>query len=148
MRFTWGHAAIAIPTIIAIVFTTVLIKAISLKGRAELVVDDYYAKEIGYQKNIDDTQNGQDVNLKLELITTPILGITLSADKSLAYASGSLNMFRPSNKQLDFEMNLVLDSAQFMKLPESKLQTGAYQIQIQMEVDGQSLYIEQNVFIP
>jgi hypothetical protein len=148
MRFTWGHAAIVIPVIIAVVFTSVLIKAMSLKGRAELVVDNYYAKEIAYQENIDATDNAGQINLDLTLITTPNLAIGLSADKALTGAEGTVKLFRPSNKALDFDIPLQLDANNQMALPLEKVITGAYQIQIWLTIDDTPYYIEENVFMP
>lgn len=148
MRFTWGHAAVVIPVTIAVVFTGVLIKAISLKGRAELVVDNYYAKEIAYQENIDHTDNGKQINLTVNLITSPAVGFVLSADKEIAPVNGTVYMFRPSNKHLDFSMPLQLDSNNAMQLPNDKIVTGRYQLQVQFESEGTPYYIEHNVFIP
>ena len=57
MRFTWGHAAIAIPVTIVVVFTTVLIISMSDEHKTELVTEDYYAKELAYQDEIDQGRN-------------------------------------------------------------------------------------------
>ena len=66
MRFTWGHASIAIPVIIVVVFTSVLIRNMADDKKTELVTEDYYAQEIQFQDQIDHTKNA--LILKTDLL--------------------------------------------------------------------------------
>ena len=114
----------------------------------DLVTDDYYAKELAYQDQIDKMKNvkslGQDVFIKvlsgnvelrfpMELIEGPI--------------SGDLLFFRPSDKSLDRTMPLELDSAGNMNIATSDMTPGVYSLQIEWQAKGVEMYSEESVYL-
>lgn len=148
MRFTWGHAAVAIPVTIVVVFTSVLIRTFADDKKTELVADDYYAQEIQFQQQIDQTKNA--LVLKTELLWERdgdqwILG--LNGDYSPSEVSGELTVFRPSDSSLDFTVPIVLNENGIMSVPANRFKNGKYQIQVSWKVEGKDCYLEKNVFI-
>ena len=148
MKFTWGHAAIAIPVTIVVVFTSVLIRSMSDDKKTELVTDDYYAKEIQFQKQIDNTKNALVLNTNLSWESSGdslILGLTGDYDPELV--AGELTVYRPSNSSLDFvvPIDLNVDGEQF--IPRNKFKAGKYQIQVRWNVENKDCYLEKNIFI-
>lgn len=148
MRFTWGHAAIAIPATIVVVFTTVLIMSMAEDRKTELVTDDYYAKEIQFQDQLDRVKNA----LAFETDFTWekegsywVLGLTGNYD--IEEIEGSLTLFRPSDSKLDFEIPMQLDSNYQQRVPAALMVNGKYQLQVLWKVGDKECYLEKNIFI-
>jgi hypothetical protein len=148
MRFTWAHAAVAIPITIVVVFTSVLIRSMSDEKKTELVTEDYYAKEIQFQDQIDRTKNA--LILKTVLEWNKIgenWQLGLKGDFNPNNAVGSLTIYRPSDSTLDFEVPMELDT-NFTQLVSGKnFKKGKYQIQVRWTVNDLDCYLEKNVFI-
>ena len=148
MRFTWGHAAVAIPVTIVVVFTSVLIRSMSEDKKTELVTDDYYAKEIQFQKQIDRTKNALLLNTTLNWVRKGdnlVLGLTGDFDSKLL--TGELTVYRPSDSKLDFIEPIVLNEEGEQFVSRSKFKVGKYQIQVRWNVEGKDCYLEKNIFI-
>ena len=148
MRFTWGHAAILIPVTIVVVFTSVLIRSMADDKKTELVTDDYYAKEIQFQDQLDRVKNALELNTDFTWTKNDpnwILG--LKGDFKYSDVEGTLTIFRPSDSKLDFEVPIQLDSNYTLKVPSNKFVNGKYQVQVLWTVDDKDCYLEKNVFI-
>lgn len=149
MRFTWGHAAIAIPVVIVIVFTSVLIISITKEQQTHLVVQDYYAKEIAFQDQIDFSKNAQKYGARVKMnAENNFWKIQLSGDFDPTQLNGSIVAFRPSDPNLDFELELELNQAGEQLISLNTFAKGKYQIQLRFDVNGDHCYLEKVVFIP
>ncbi len=148
MKFTWAHAAVAIPITIVVVFTSVLIRSMSDEKKTELVTEDYYAKEIQFQDQIDRTKNA--LILKTELKWEKI-GVNwelgLKGDFNPDEALGTLTIYRPSDSRLDFEEPIQLDSNFKQLVSGDKFKKGKYQVQVRWIGKGLDCYLEKNIFI-
>ena len=148
MRFTWAHAAVAIPVTIVVVFTSVLIRSMSDEHKTELVAEDYYAQEIQFQQQIDQTKNAL-------LLSTNLLWeregdqwvLSLDGDFNPLELEGELTIFRPSDSRLDFIVPIELNENGRMTVAADKFKNGKYQIQVKWNVEGKDCYLEKNVFI-
>jgi len=148
MRFTWGHAAIAIPVTIVVVFTTVLIISMSDEHKTELVTEDYYAKELAYQDEIDQGRNAASLNTELTWASNrDYLTLGLRGDFDPEEIEGFINVFRPSDESLDFEEPLDLDENGNQNFDFEKFKVGKYQIQVFWTVGQTECYLEKNIFI-
>ena len=148
MRFTWGHAAVAIPVTIVVVFTSVLIRSMSDDKKTELVTDDYYAKEIQFQKQIDRTKNALLLNTVLTWKRNgDNLVLGLKGDFNPKLLTGELTIYRPSDSKLDFVVPIVLNEEGEQFVATSRFKLGKYQIQVRWNVEGKDCYLEKNIFI-
>ena len=148
MRFTWGHAAIAIPVTIVVVFTTVLIRSMADEHKTELVTEDYYAKEMAFQEQIDQSKNAAELNSELLWASNrDYFTLSLAGDFSKENAEGTVYIYRSSDSSLDFEVTLELDSIGNQDFAFDKFKKGRYQVQISWTIDGTDCYLEKNIFI-
>lgn len=148
MKFTWGHAAIAMPVTIVVVFTSVLIRSFSVEHKAELVTDNYYAKEIRFQEQIDHAQNASALNSELtwnKVNDTWVIGV--SGDFNPAEITGKIIFFRPSDENLDFTVPISLDTLGKQTIVGDRFKNGKYQIQVEWTVNDTICYLEENIFI-
>jgi hypothetical protein len=148
MKFTWGHASVAIPVIIVVVFTSVLIRSMADDKKTELVTTDYYAKEIKFQEQIDKTKNALVLETELSWVGVgDNLELGLIGKFNPEDVTGELVVYRPSNASLDFTMDISLDSSGIMRVPRDKFKKGKYQIQLSWKVNDLDCYLNKNVFI-
>lgn len=148
MKFTWGHAAVLIPVTIVVVFTSVLIRSMADDKKTELVTDDYYAKEIQFQDQLDRVK--QALAFKTDFTWTKqgdfwVLG--LKGDFKYSDVKGVVTVFRPSDASLDFDIPIQLNEESIQLIPASKFKKGKYQIQVKWTIDGKECYLEKNVFV-
>lgn len=90
----------------------------------DLVTEDYYQQELKFQDEIDAEQNL--ANLKEEVTITSTqegLQIKFPSNFSKEKLQGKVFLYRPSNKQLDFEIPISISNT-YLLVPEKRLLGG------------------------
>ncbi|MDR9398496.1 FixH family protein [Salibacter sp.] len=145
-KFTWGHGITIVLIMIMVGFSYVLF--MSFNREYDLVAEDYYAKELTFQDEIDKRENALRADKRIattfdsEHLVLEFMGIESTPD------SGSVKLFRPSSKSLDLTFDMKLDTAQRLFIPFEKLQKGKYIIQADWTENQTSFYVEETVFVP
>lgn len=148
MRFTWGHAAIAIPVTIVVVFTSVLIRSMADDKNTELVTEDYYAKEMQFQDQINRTKNALELNTQIDWVKADNnWELKLTGDFDPTKATGEIHVYRPSDSKLDLDIPLELNNTGRQMISGKNFKKGKYQIQVNWMVEGAECYLEKHVFI-
>lgn len=96
----------------------------------DLVTEDYYNKELRYQEEIDAEKNMND--FKENIIGEKIAdGWVLKFPKEIdaSKIKGTVFLFRPSNKKLDFDFPIELSSSNLL-IPDERLLDGRWNITI------------------
>ncbi len=140
-NFHWGHGI----TIFYIFFVGVVITALiaSFSVDHSLVVDDYYATDLAYQKRYDKTVNS---------IKSPILFITQDDSaqetaigfKTAKLVSGKAQWYRPSDQSADFIVTL---EDTITKVSTESLLKGKWILKVEWTIDGTTSYAEEQIFI-
>lgn len=137
MKINWG-TAIILSFIAFISFILFFVIRMCTDGRAEhdLVTEDYYRTELGYQKEIDAENNAKENKLQLSVEKTPE-GLLIEFPKALKYQNitGTATLYRPSNKHLDFDLDLSLTNAHLL-IPTKRLLDGRWDLKVFWEHDG------------
>lgn len=112
----------------------------------ELVTEDYYAKELAYQDQIDKMKNvkalGQDVVIE---VLSGKVELHFPVEMTEGPISGELLFFRPSDKRLDVRVLLELDSSGIMVIPTDTMRPGIFNLQIEWKANGISMYSEETI---
>lgn len=140
-NFHWGHGI----TVFYIFFVGIVITALiaSFSVDHSLVVDDYYATDLAYQKRYDKTVNS---------INSPILKITQDASvaevtiafKTEKQVTGKAHWYRPSDQSADFDMKL---EGTITKVSTDTLLRGKWVLKVEWTIDGTTSYAEEQIFI-
>lgn len=146
MKINWGWGiAIGMLTFIAFIMYFVVTMSTSKDYDHDLVTEDYYAKEMVYQQEIDAETNTRDLD---EAILSKKTGEGWQIDfpKSLepAKIKGTLAFYRPSNEKLDFELPLELTD-QVVVIPEKRLLGGRWNITIDWEYEGKPYLYKESI---
>lgn len=143
---SWGRGlfvfvALFIAALVAFVLLT-------LRNRFDLVAPDYYDQEIRYQDRIDALQRTQTIAREPVLrynAATRALELVFPHPGPL---TGTLTLYRPSDKSLDRTLALQPDDAGRQRVDLADLAPGPWRIQAAWTKDGVSYYAEELMVLP
>jgi hypothetical protein len=118
---------------------------INKKYDHDLVTEDYYKKEIEFQKDIDKLNNSKNLveNIQWEKVEE---GILLTFPKSIEskHITGNVFLYRPSNKQFDFEIQISLSNHNLL-IPDKRLLDGRWNINVDWQHKGKSYLYKKEI---
>lgn len=96
----------------------------------DLVTEKYYQQELEFQNKLDATKNAKALkdNIKIEKVTEGIK-VYFPTDFNPKDIKGKVFLYRPSDKQLDFEMPISI-SETYLLVPEKRLLGGRWNITV------------------
>ena len=131
MKINWG-TAIVISVVSFIVFIMYFVVRMSTNADYDhdLVTEDYYQEELKYQDEIDKEENAKTLktNIAWEKTKDGIL-IKFPENLNIKDIKGKVFLYRPSNKQLDFETPISLSNHNLL-IPDNRLLDGRWDITI------------------
>ena len=132
MKWSWGKGIVlAMLGFIGFILYFVITMSTDKKYSHDLVTEDYYAKEMAYQKEIDAETNTENLVGKIDSkkVSDGWL-ITFPTEFDTSKVKGTLAFYRPSNQQLDFEVPLVFTDHE-VRIPDKNLIGGRWDITIE-----------------
>lgn len=141
LKFNWG-TGIALTYILFVVATLIMV-FIFMNQDVILETNDYYAKGLEYQKQIDKIERTNKLPQQLEIISSNGEIIfhfpEIFKDKKI---NGEIHFYRPSNNKFDFTQKINLDSTLIQKVITSNLPKGLWKIKVDWYVDNNNYYNE------
>ncbi len=148
MKFNWGTGiVIAFIGFISFIMYFVISMNTNSKYDHDLVTEDYYKQELEFQNDIDKEKNAQTLAENIEWKKTSD-GVIIIFPKSLELngITGKVFLYRPSNKQFDFEMDISLSNHNLL-IPDKSLLDGRWNIKVDWQFNGKSyLYKKEIVY--
>ncbi|WAC03949.1 FixH family protein [Lacinutrix neustonica] len=138
MKINWGTGiVIAFVLFISFIMYFVINMNINKKYDHDLVAEDYYEQELDYQNAINKEENAKNLfkNLSLEQTEKGVI-IHFPEALELSEISGKVFLYRPSNKQFDFEILISLSDYHLL-IPDKRLLDGRWNIKIDWNHKGQ-----------
>ncbi|TLF45173.1 FixH family protein [Maribacter aurantiacus] len=146
MKINWG-TGIVLAFIGFIGFILFFVVRMSTDKRAnhDLVTEDYYRQELAYQKEIDAQKNAtKDIN-KLQVRKSPDgLEIRFPEKVNPKKIEGTVSLYRPSNKQLDFDLPISLSNNHLL-IPDNRLLDGRWDIKVSWNYNGTDYLHKENI---
>ncbi len=139
MKLNWGTAIVlAFIGFISFILFFVIRMSTDYRANHDLVTEDYYRAELGYQQELDDQNNTSRNNVELTIAQT-VDGILVSFPSQLNSneISGTISLYRPSNKKLDAALELNLSDNK-MLIPKERLLQGRWDIKVAWDYQGES----------
>ena len=111
----------------------------------DLVSEDYYADELQYQNDINKLENTQTLNTNISYEKTTE-GLVIKFPETFDYKkiTGKLFLYRPSNKQLDFDTAISLSNSNLL-IPDKRLVDGRWNIKIDWQYKGKSYLFKESI---
>lgn len=131
MKLNWGTGIfIGFLAFISFIMYFVITMSTDKKYAHDLVTEEYYKQELGYQNEIDAQKNGikSDRRIKIKKVAG---GLQLEFPEVLSVSeiTGKVFLYRPSNKQLDFNIPVVLSNTHLL-IPDKRLLDGRWNITV------------------
>ncbi|MBT8310759.1 MAG: FixH family protein, partial [Flavobacteriaceae bacterium] len=127
MKINWGTGiVIAFIAFISFIMYFVINMNINKKYDHDLVTDDYYKEELKFQNDIDKEKNAKDLESNITWKKTD-KGLLLAFPEYLDFKKikGKVFLYRPSNKQFDFEIPISLSDYNLL-IPDNRLLDGRW----------------------
>lgn len=137
IKINWGTAiVIAFALFMSFILFFVFRVQSDSKYDNELVTEEYYKKEALVQNDINSEKNANALAQKL-VISNAAEGITVQFPKDLDFnkIKGTVSLYRPSNKKLDFAIPITLSDSDLL-IPKKNLVGGLWDITVEWTYDG------------
>lgn len=140
-NFNWGHGIALFYVVFAAVMGTALYASFGVDS--SLVDDNYYQKDIAYQSQYEKSVNTLStekliIDQKREEQRIDI------AFEGVERLSGTAFFYRPSDKKMDFTVQLDSGTSQ---IDTKQMASGKWVLKLEVKADGKSYYKEQMLFI-
>ncbi|WP_179334434.1 FixH family protein [Winogradskyella costae] len=146
MKINWGTAiVIAFVCFISFIMYFVITMSTDTKYEHDLVVEDYYGQELQFQADLDHEENSKSLasNVSLKKTNEGIL-ISFPEDLNIQSIEGKVFLYRPSNKQLDFETPISLSNHNLL-IPDKRLLDGRWNIKIDWKYNTKSYLFKKEI---
>ncbi|GGG20244.1 cytochrome Cbb3 oxidase maturation protein CcoH [Dokdonia pacifica] len=139
MKWNWGKSlVVGMIAFMSFILYMVITMSTDKKYSHDLVTEEYYAKEMAYQTEIDAETNTNTLKEKIRgKKTTAGWLLSFPSELDPAKITGNVFLYRPSNQQLDFDFPLVLSGSNLL-IPDKHLIGGRWNITIEFEYDNTS----------
>jgi nitrogen fixation protein FixH len=141
MKWNWGKGiVVAMACFMGFILYMVITMSTDDNYSHDLVTEEYYAKEMAYQTEIDAETNARNLVGEISGKRTPE-GWLLTFPPSISESTnkGKVFLYRPSNQQLDFEVPLAISGSNLL-IPDNQLIDGRWNIIIEW-TDGEEEYM-------
>jgi hypothetical protein len=111
----------------------------------DLVTEDYYKEELDFQNDINKETNAKNLSENISLKKTEEgLVIIFPETFTINNISGKVFLYRPSNKQLDFETPISLSNHNLL-IPDKRLLDGRWNIKVDWQYNGKSYLFKKEI---
>ena len=111
----------------------------------DLVVEEYYKQEIGFQDELNAEKSALELAEKVVIEQTEIgVLIDFPENETSSNPDGIVTFYRPSNKNLDFTKPILLED-QKMFIPKSEIAAGRWNISVRWEQNKKTYLTRKNI---
>ena len=137
MKWNWGTGIVlAFAAFISFIMYFVYVANSDPRADHDMVTEEYYRKELEYQQDLDASRNLELFGGRVEVVRIPEgLGIRFPEGMDPKGLDGKMSLYRPSNKQLDFEIP-IQNSDTLQLIPASRLLDGRWDIRVKWTYEG------------
>lgn len=139
----WGKWII-VSFVLFIAFIATLV-TVCVREDVSLVTTDYYQDEIAYQDQLDRLSNTKALTEKPSIKVTDDRDLEIAFTKFNEIEKGTLQLFRPSNEQMDRHFTIEASNRPQQYYTLDGLPKGMYRARLQWTMHGKEYYLEEIV---
>lgn len=146
MKISWGTGIVlALSAFIIFILFLVISMTTNKELDHDLVVEEYYKKELDFQNQLDKELNAQQLREDIRIEST-VQGIAVHFPQALdpGKIKGKIFLYRTSNKQLDFEVPISLSSHTLL-VPDERLVEGRWNIEIDWSYQEEGYFFQKEL---
>lgn len=142
IKFNWGWGIAIFFSIFILFLAFNLIFAALQKN--DLVVEDYYKKELEYQSHIDNVARTKKLNERVKItVNSSVIIIEFPKEFASGSINGKANLYRPSNNKLDKTIEIKANDANIMVVDVRNYQKGRWKLKLDWNANGNNYYDEE-----
>ncbi len=148
MKINWGTGiVIAFALFMAFILYFVFEVQSNSKYDNDLVVEEYYKHDAQFGKEMQRTQNAQNLVEKPKVALTSE-GVVITFPDAFVpnKIKGNVSLYRPSNKKMDFEVPISISSSTLL-IPKKSLLGGRWDINMEWQYEGKSYLTKETIYI-
>ncbi len=146
MKISWGIKIAA--TYIIFVTGVIIMVLIFMNQDVHLVTDNYYAKDLEYQEQIDKIDRTGLLKEQLEIVNLQsVIKFVFPAEFSSAVISGRIDFYRPSDQSQDFSVEITTDSLLTQMISTEKMMKGVWKVKVDWSANGNKYYNEKILMV-
>ena len=146
MKLNWGYRVAILYISFAGLIIFLVIK--SFNQTVDLVATDYYAQELKYQGKMESIERNNNLEHPTMIYSNEYgIRVEFPADFDPKEISGVIYVFRPSDKQMDFKVDIASMENHTQLIPAAELQKGMYRVKVDFTYHSQTYYTEKQVVI-
>lgn len=139
----WGKSIFLSFVLFAAFILYMVVKA--FQQDIDLVAEDYYAQEIGYQNKLVQKANLVELDERV-LLKQVKQSITLEFPQS-QNPEGEIHFYHPSRKIFDKKVPILIDDANIQTINRDDLIAGQYRVHITWKSGGKEYFQQDKIFI-
>jgi nitrogen fixation protein FixH len=144
LSLNWGYSITVVFVFFAGFIGTMVYLMTSEK--IDLVREDYYQKELDFQKQIQQSSNTANLKTKVAMTYLPE-SEELNIFFPTPVVNGEVKFFRPSDKKMDVDIPLKSLRESLLHLSTQKLKKGYWKVQVTWTDGVREYFSEQELFI-
>lgn len=147
-KLIWPVAIIIVFSAFVLFFIGYLIFSTSL--RVDLVTQDYYAREIDYQRQIDRINRTKPFASTIKITLDKrenAIRIIFPEYFNPGSMAGTIHLFRPSDAGSDRTINLSLNHNREQLFPSGTLAKGNWKVKLNWDYEGQEYFLEKSLMV-
>ena len=147
MKLNWGARILIL--YLGFAGLIIFLVASSINEKIDLVTPDYYERELVYQNKKESIERHNALNdpATVTLNNDGVL-IKFPSEFNTSLISGSIIIFRPSDKNLDFTTPIKADNDLKQYIPKDKLKSGLYRVSVDYRYNDLDYFTENQIVIP
>jgi hypothetical protein len=148
MKINWGTGIVIAFTLFMSFILYFVIKVQSnTKYDNELVVEEYYKHDAKFQEEMERVQNAHNLVEQPKIISEyGEIKIIFPEEFDAKTIKGKVSLYRPSNKNLDFEIPISLSTSTLL-IPKKSLLGGRWDINMEWNYDGKSYLTKKVLYL-
>ena len=146
MKINWGTGVvIAFICFISFIMYFIITMSVNDKYDYDLVTEDYYGQELEFQADLDKEAYSKTLKTNLSWTkTNEGVIIKFPEDLDIKNIEGKVFLYRPSNKQFDFEIPISLSNHNLL-IPDKRLLDGRWNIKVDWQCNGESYLYKKEI---
>lgn len=146
MKINWGLGIAMFYASFMFVLILAVVKSTTFDN--SLVADNYYERDINYQKHYDKIVNNDRLDVPIDLAyDQPSQTLNFSFPKTLEKVSGTIQLFNPVTEHLDLFKKIQLDNNASMHIKTHQLKKGRWKIKVDWKDQHKSYFQEMEIVL-
>lgn len=146
MKLNWGTGIVlAFIGFISFIMYFIITMSTNDKYDFDLVTEDYYGQELEFQEDLNKEEHSKTLKTNLSWTkTNEGVIIKFPEDLEIKNIKGKVFLYRPSNKQFDFETPISLSNHNLL-IPDKRLLDGRWNIKVDWKYNETSYLYKKEI---